>query len=126
MADEQDATTPQAVADRADAAVEVQQAELPEAEESPAAAPGGQIDLLLDATMSVSACLGEVEMEVGELLQLGPGAVVKLDRIAGEPVDLLLRGVRFATGTLVVVGERLGVRIQEILPPSDRAQPAPS
>ncbi len=109
-----------------DAAVEAQEAELPQAEPSQADAPAGQMDLLLDATVSVSARLGQVEMEIGELLQLGPGSVVKLDRQAGEPVDLFLRGVRFATGRLMVVGERLGVQIQEILPPSERTRGGPT
>jgi flagellar motor switch protein FliN/FliY len=49
------------------------------------------------------------------VLELGPGAVVTLDRVAGEPVDLILNGECFATGNLVVVGDRLGVRIREIL-----------
>jgi flagellar motor switch protein FliN/FliY len=59
-------------------------------------------------------------MAARDLLQLGPGAVVTLDRQVGEPVDLILNGVRFATGHLVVVGDQLGIRIKDIL-----ASPAP-
>lgn len=94
--------------------VEVAQVELPEAVDTSTGGPGSQIDILLNTCLSVSACLGEAKIEVREMLQLGPGSVLRLDRRAGEPVDLYLRGIRFATGQLVVVGDQLGVRIKEI------------
>lgn len=97
--------------------VEVSSPDLPEAVNRPSKAGGGQIDILLDSTMSISACLGETDMPVKELLQLGPGSVVKLQRQVGQPIDLYLRGIKFATATLVVVGDQLGVRIKDILPP---------
>ena len=97
------------------AAVAVADAQLPEAVDSGDRSGGGQIDILMDATMSIAARLGEAEISVRELLQVGPGAVLKLDRQVGEPIDLFLRGIKFATGHLVVVGEQLGVRIKEIL-----------
>lgn len=98
--------------------VAVQEAELEEAAPAPATGPGGQIDILLDTSVEVTASLGTVRMPVRELLEHGPGSVVQLDRAAGEPVDLLLNGIRFATGHLVVVGDRLGVRVKEILRPA--------
>ena len=98
-----------------DEAVEVQQAELPEAADQPqAAAAAGQIDILLDTAIPVSVRLGEATFAVRELLQLAPGSVLKLDRQVGEPLDLYLRGIPFAKGQLVVVGEQLGVRVTEI------------
>ena len=99
--------------------VDVHEAELPEAADAGTKTGGGQIDILLDTTVPVMAQLGEAEMPVRELLQMGPGSVIQLDRQAGEPVDLFLRGIRFATGTLVVVGDRLGVRIKEVLSPAE-------
>ncbi|MHC4294567.1 MAG: FliM/FliN family flagellar motor switch protein [Planctomycetota bacterium] len=96
--------------------VEVSDAELPEATDSGARTDGGQIDILLDAVMQITVQLGDARIEVRELLQLGPGSVVKLDKKAGEPVELYLRGIRFAIAKLVVVGDQLGVRIEEILP----------
>jgi flagellar motor switch protein FliN/FliY len=96
--------------------VEVRLADLPQADPNTVAAPGGQVDILLDTMMPVSASLGQVTMPIRDLIQLGQGSVVKLDRQVGAPIDLFLRGIQFATGHLVVVGERLGVRIQEILP----------
>ena len=95
------------------AAVEVNDAQLSEATDAGVHATG-QIDLLLDTPMPVEACLGRQQMTVAQLLQLGPGSVVELDRQLGEPIELLLRGQRLAMGRLVVVGERLGVRITEL------------
>ena len=104
------------------AQVDVREPELAQAMPSAGKGPGGQIDILLETNMSVSACLGEAQLPVRELLAMGPGAVLKLDRRVGEPVDLYLRGIMFARGTLVVVGEQLAVRIKEILPPAAPAK----
>jgi len=101
-----------------DASVEVQEATLPEAADTGAKSGGGQIDVLLDTKVPVTVRLGQVELQVRDLLQLGSGSVLQLDKQVGEPADLFLRGVRFATGTLVVVEDRLGVRINEILSPA--------
>ncbi len=105
-----------------DGSVDVHDAELPEAQsDASAGTGGGQIDILLDSTMPIEVCLGRAEMTVGQLLQLGPGSVIKLDKLAGEPVELLLRNVQFATGTLVVVGDQLGVKIKEIVSAQEEA-----
>jgi len=95
----------------------VSEIELPESPAVVVPGPGGQIEILLDALMTLSVTLGQMEIPVRDLLQLGPGSVLKLDRRKGEPIDIYLRGVKFATGHLVVVGEQLGVRIKEILSP---------
>jgi len=119
VAEEQNPDAPESEADPqvpdSGAGAEVQEAELPEARDACQGPGGGQIDILLDSPMSVSACLGSARPAVRELLDMGPGSVLKLDRKVGEPIDLYLRGVRFATGHLVVVGDHLGVRIKEIL-----------
>ena len=94
--------------------VEVQEAELPEVADSASQGTETEIDVLLDTVMPVDVSLGQVELQIRDLLQLGDGAVLKLDKRVGEPVDILLRGARFATGALVVVGDRLGVRVKEI------------
>ena len=105
-----------------DGSVDVHDAELPESQASAGAGAGsGQIDILLDTSMPIEVCLGRTEMPVGQLLQLGPGSVIKLDKLAGEPVELLLRNVPFATGTLVVVGDQLGVKIKEIVSAQEEA-----
>ena len=95
--------------------VETQEAQLPEGKPG-SAAPGEQIDILLGTTMAVEVRLGDVDMEVRDLLQVGPGAIIALEKKIGEPLDLYLKGVRFATGQLVVSDDTLGVRITRILP----------
>jgi len=117
------ATEENSVPQEGQAGVEVREAELPEAGPNIAPAGGGQLDILLDTTMQVSVRLGQTEMPARELIQLGPGSVVALDRKAGEPIELLLRGIPFALGKLVVVGEQLGVKIEQVLPPEDRPTP---
>ena len=100
----------------------VQEADLPEVRDTCQTPGGGQIDILLDSPMSVTVCLGQARPAVRDLLEMGPGSVLKLDRQVGEPIDLFLRGVRFATGHLVVVGDHLGVRIKEILATDPEAE----
>lgn len=97
--------------------VDIQEAQLPEAVDQPTTAGSGQIDMLLETLMPVQVQLAQTDLRVQELLQLSAGSVLKLDKRAGEPVDLFLRGVRFATGQLVVIEDHLGVRISKILSP---------
>jgi flagellar motor switch protein FliN len=69
---------------------------------------------LLDVTVTVTAELGRVTRSIGEILKLGVGAVVELDRPVAEPVDLLVQGVRIARGEVVVVQGRFAIRITEL------------
>lgn len=101
-----------------DDSVGVQEAQFPEASDPSIADGNGQIDILLDTTMPVQVQLAQTDLRVRELLQLSVGSVLKLDKRVGEPIDIFLRGVRFATGQLVVVEDNLGVRINKILSPS--------
>lgn len=94
---------------------EVQSVELSEANEAAGAAGGGSIDILLDMSVPVTVTIGQTDVTVRRLLQLGPGAVLKLDKPVDAPVDLYLKEVRFATGDVVVVNERFAVRIKQIL-----------
>lgn len=103
--------------------VEVRDAELSEVRDSGNRTGAGKIDILLDTTVEVTATLGSARMPVGELLKMGTGAIIQLDRAAGEPVDLLLNGVPFATGSLVVVGDHLAVRLKDVRAP-DTEEPA--
>ena len=100
-----------------DAKTEAQSVELSEAAEAGGAAGGGSIDILLDMNVPVSVTVGKTDMTVRQLLQLGPGAVLKLDKPVDAPVDLYLKDVRFATGDVVVVNDRFAVRIKQILYP---------
>ena len=89
----------------------------PEFDANGAHAKGGSISHLFDVTVRLTAELGRVSMSIGEVLRLGPGSVVALDRSIAEPVDLLVQGVLFARGDVVVVDDRFAIRIQEILDP---------
>jgi flagellar motor switch protein FliN/FliY len=81
------------------------------------AAKGGSIHHLLDVAVKLTAELGRVSMPIGEVLKLGPGSVVGLDRAIAEPIDLFVQGVLFARGEVVVVEDRFAIRIQEIIDP---------
>lgn len=70
--------------------------------------------MLLDLSLPVSIELGRTSMTVQEILRLGRGAVIQLDRLAGEPIDVYVGERRFAEGEVVVLGEHFGVRITRI------------
>jgi flagellar motor switch protein FliN/FliY len=73
------------------------------------------ISMLLDLTLPVSIELGRTTMTVQEILRLGRGSVIQLDRLAGEPIDIYVGERRFAEGEVVVLGEHFGVRITRII-----------
>jgi len=73
------------------------------------------IEMLFDVPLQISAELGRTSLPIKEILQLAPGSVVELDKLAGEPVDLLVNGKLIAKGEVVVTDENFGVRIIEIL-----------
>lgn len=91
-----------------------QNVDFPEASDNPSDGPGGSIDILLDMNIPVTAVIGETQIPVRTLLQLGPGSVLKLDKSINEPTDLYLRETKFATGKIVVVEDRFAIRIEEI------------
>lgn len=80
----------------------------------------GNIELLMDVKMPIAIELGRTEMAISEILALGPGSVVELEKLAGEPVDLLVNGKVVARGEVVVVDENFGVRITMLMSPQER------
>jgi flagellar motor switch protein FliN len=78
------------------------------------------IDLLLDVQFEVSVELGRSQMTVRDVLALRSGSVIELDRLAGEPVDILVNGTLIARGEVVVVDEKFGVRITEVISKAKR------
>lgn len=87
----------------------------PEAPEDPR-----RIDFILDITLDVSVELGRGRMEIQDILHLGPGSVVELSKLAGEPLDVLVNGRLIARGEAVIVGEKFGVRITEVVSKGER------
>jgi flagellar motor switch protein FliN len=81
---------------------------------------GGEVPLsmLMDLTLPVSIELGRTTMTVQDLLRLGRGSVIQLERLAGEPIDIYVGDRRFAQGEVVVLGEYFGVRITRIVNPA--------
>jgi flagellar motor switch protein FliN/FliY len=82
---------------------------------------GGGIGILLNMSILVTVSIGQTEIPVRQLLQLGPGSVLRLDKPIDAPVDLYLRDTKFATGNVVVVEDRFAVRIKQILGLGDSA-----
>jgi flagellar motor switch protein FliN/FliY len=82
--------------------------------------PKDDISRLLDISLNVSVELGRKQMQIKEILELGPGKIVELDKLAGEPVDLMVNGKLLARGEVVVVDENFGVRITELIDTKDR------
>ena len=81
---------------------------------------GQNIDMLLDVTLPISIELGRTSMPIEDILNLGPGSVVELNRLAGEPVDLLVNDKLIAKGEVVVVDENFGVRVTTMVSHEER------
>lgn len=91
----------------------------PPARGCPAASPFPQtLDFLLDVRISLSVEVGRVQMPVRQVMELGPGAIIELQRSASEPVEIHANGKCIGRGEIVVVGEQFGVRITELGPPA--------
>jgi flagellar motor switch protein FliN/FliY len=82
------------------------------------------LQLILDVAVTLALEVGRAKMSVRELLQLAPGAVVELDRLAGEPLDVLVNGVRIARGEVVVVNEKFGIRLTDVVSETERMEHA--
>jgi flagellar motor switch protein FliN len=76
---------------------------------------GKSMDMLRDVDLEVSVELGRIEMSLGRVLQLAKGSVIELDKLAGEPVDIIVNGQRIAQGEVVVIDEHFGVRISNLI-----------
>jgi flagellar motor switch protein FliN/FliY len=77
-------------------------------------------DLLLDIPLEVTVEIGRTRVAIRELLQLGPGAVVELEKLAGETLDVLVNGKPIARGEAVLVNDKFGVRLTYVISPSER------
>ena len=93
----------------------VQNAEFPEAQETEVVAGEENLDILLDISMPLTINLGNTVMPFRKLLQLGPGSVIQLDKAIGQPAELFIQDIKFATVDIVVVDDCFAVRIKEIL-----------
>ncbi len=96
------------------------EATLPPLQESPSRKNGHGMELLLDISLPVTVELGRTRMMIRDILHLTPGSVLELDKLAGEPVDILINEKSIARGEVVVIDENFGVRLTSIVTPSER------
>ena len=80
------------------------------------------LEMLLDIGLQVTVELGRAKMNIRDILTVGPGTVVELNRLAGEPVYILINGKMIAKGEVVVIGDMFGVQVVDILPPAQSVQ----
>ena len=104
----------------------VQPVDFPEVSQEGSVSSVNQFDILLDLNVNVSVVLGTTEISVKKLMQLGPGAVLELDKSIEAPVDLYLQGTKFADGDVVVVDDRFAIRIKNIVGQDNDSAETPS
>jgi len=80
------------------------------------------LDVLLDVPVTVSMEVGNTEISIRNLLQLNQGSVIELDRLAGEPMDVLVNKTLIARGEVVVVNDKFGLRLTDIITPAERVK----
>ncbi|MCW8955536.1 MAG: flagellar motor switch protein FliN [Gammaproteobacteria bacterium] len=80
------------------------------------------LDVILDIPVNISMEIGRTKISIRNLLQLNQGSVVELDRLAGEPMDVLVNGTLIARGEVVVVNEKFGIRLTDIISPAERVK----
>lgn len=78
------------------------------------------LDVVLDIPVTIAMEIGRTKMSIRNLLQLNQGSVVELDRLAGEPMDVLVNGTLVAHGEVVVVNEKFGIRLTDVISPAER------
>lgn len=78
------------------------------------------LDVILDIPVSISMEVGRTSITIRNLLQLNQGSVIELDRLAGEPLDVLVNGTLIAHGEVVVVNEKFGIRMTDVISPAER------
>lgn len=80
------------------------------------------LDVILDIPVNLSMEIGHTKISIRNLLQLNQGSVVELERLAGEPMDVLVNGTLIARGEVVVVNEKFGIRLTDIISPAERVK----
>ena len=100
---------------------ELKQVEAPSLQVSSSAQSGDvNMEVILDIPVTIAMEIGRTKLSIRNLLQLNQGSVVELDRMAGEPMDVLVNGTLVAHGEVVVVNEKFGIRLTDVISPADR------
>ena len=109
-----------AMQEQADADAAVSTVELDEFDTEAKTGPNPELELILDIPVSISMEVGRTSITIRNLLQLNQGSVIELDRLAGEPLDVLVNGTLIAHGEVVVVNEKFGIRMTDVISPTER------
>ncbi len=107
-------------AEEAAAGSEVAAAELDNFEDTGRPADDENLAIILDIPVTISMEIGRTKISIRNLLQLNQGSVVELDRLAGEPMDVLVNGTLIAHGEVVVVNEKFGIRLTDVISAQER------
>lgn len=121
--DEWAAAMAEADASDDDAGQSVRTAPMEEFGEDPGRSGSGDapdIDVILDIPVTISMEVGNTQIPIRNLLQLNQGSVIELDRLAGEPLDVLVNGTLIAHGEVVMVNEKFGIRLTDVISPGER------
>jgi flagellar motor switch protein FliN/FliY len=125
--DEWAAAMAEAEAIEGDDADDIKSAPLESFDAPPAATPGlgtgpgaPDLDVILDIPVTISMEVGNTSIPIRNLLQLNQGSVIELDRLAGEPLDVLVNGTLIAHGEVVMVNEKFGIRLTDVVSPTER------
>lgn len=119
------ATDEAADANDTDMAAAMQQHQMDELVDNSGSASGTEdvkLDAILDIPVHISMEIGRTQISIRNLLKLNQGSVVELDRLAGEPMDVLVNGTLIARGEVVVVNEKFGLRLTDIISPAERVK----
>ncbi|WP_409523797.1 flagellar motor switch protein FliN [Nitrincola sp. MINF-07-Sa-05] len=94
--------------------------QLDELSDESAPVSDGKLDVILDIPVTLTVEVGGTDIAIRNLLQLSQGSVVELDRVAGEPLDVRVNGTLIASGEVVVVNDRYGIRLTDVISPQER------
>lgn len=120
--DETESANADATAVAEDSSIQSAQMSDLEAESGPGFQSDDKLDVILEIPVTMSMEIGRTRISIRNLLQLNQGSVVELDRLAGEPMDVLINGTLIAHGEVVVVNEKFGIRLTDIISPSERVK----
>lgn len=107
---------------KSDPPVEVHEVSFPELQKKEGAKGSLALDFILDIPLTLNVELGRSQLLISELLQLGQGSVIELTKLAGEPMDVYVNQRLIARGEVVVVNEKFGVRLTDIVSPAERVE----
>lgn len=117
---ESESTTPRESQTTGGAAPQV--ASFPPVQDSETGGSSKNIDFILDIPMNVAVYVGSTKMAIRDLLQLAQGSVIELDKLAGEPMEVMVNNKLVARGEVVVVNEKFGIRLTDVVSAAERVQ----